>query len=337
MPPTPEAAGALARALAALPVVVEDVRWTATPRSVPSYPGGRRPHSVVTLAGAGASGAGEHVGWSDADHARFGAAAPTLAPRGRRPLGGWAADLAWRAPEPYDRAALEAAAIDLALRQAGTNLFALAALAPAPVRYVVSFDRRPDPAAAARELRAAVPAVELKVDVDPAWDEAAWRALAATGAVAVLDWKGGGAPAEHERAHRLFRHALLEDPGPGDVPWSAGVRSRLAADATVLRAVDVAALPVAPVAVNVKPARMGGVLEALACVAACAARGIVVYVGGMFEVGPGRAQLQALAALLCPEGPNDVAPIGVGTAPPPRPPRLRVDPDAPGFGAPLLP
>jgi hypothetical protein len=38
--------------------------------------------------------------------------------------------------------------------------------------------------------------------------------------------------------------------------------------------------------------------------------GIVVYGGGQSEIGPGRAQIQLLAALFYPDGPNDVAPIG---------------------------
>jgi len=44
-------------------------------------------------------------------------------------------------------------------------------------------------------------------------------------------------------------------------------------------------------------------------------------------VGVGRQQLRALAALLCPDAPNDVAPL----VPPERPPRLAVDVSAPGF------
>ena len=82
---------------------------------------------------------------------------------------------------------------------------------------------------------------------------------------------------------------------------------------------------------NVKPARMGGVLEALAAIAACAAAGIPSYLGGMFEVGVGRAQLQTLAALFAPEMPNDVAPIGVGGTPPTWPPRLVLPATGVGF------
>jgi L-alanine-DL-glutamate epimerase-like enolase superfamily enzyme len=298
---------------------------------VPSYPGGLRPSATVVLAGGGARGHGEHVGWTDAAHASLRSTLGALVPRGRTRVGDLAAALAARTADPYHRAALEAAAVDLACRQAGTNLFRLADAVPTPVRYVLSFDRRIDPVSEARRLLAATPGLRLKLDVDGAWDDAVWAGLAATGAVDVLDWKGTGAVAEHERAHRFLPAALLEDPRPG--AWSAGVRARLALDAAIGSAADLGRLPVRPAAVNLKPARLGGVLETLATAAACAAAGIAVYVGGMWEVGVGRAQLHVLAALLSPNGPNDVAPIAIGDAAPARPPRLAVDGDAPGYGA----
>ena len=40
----------------------------------------------------------------------------------------------------------------------------------------------------------------------------------------------------------------------------------------------------------------------------CDEHEIVLYGGGMFELGPGRGQIQYLASLFHPEGPNDVAP-----------------------------
>ncbi len=83
---------------------------------------------------------------------------------------------------------------------------------------------------------------------------------------------------------------------------------------------------------NLKPARMGGVLAALDAAMTCAAHGIALYMGGMFEIDVGRRQLQALAALLCPDGPNDVAPIARANATAARPERLAVDDAAPGFG-----
>jgi hypothetical protein len=43
--------------------------------------------------------------------------------------------------------------------------------------------------------------------------------------------------------------------------------------------------------------------------ARCERRDILVYVGGMFEVGVGRRQLRDLASVLCPDAPNDLAAI----------------------------
>lgn len=325
MPATPEV---LRAALGALAVTIDDAESTVGAVAVPSYPGEPRPHSVLTLRGAGAAGRGEHVGWTAAAHLACRDHALPRVPRGRWPLAAWSAALAGVVPEPYDRAALEAAAIDLALRQHGVSLFGLVRQPPRPVRYVVSFARVADPAAEARRQGD----VELKVDVDPAWDDATFAALAAAGRIAVLDWKNGGTRADHERAHRLLPEALLEDPCWELAPWSHAVQRRLAADAPLARAADVHRLPVRPAAANLKPARMGGILEALDAVTACQARGIAVYLGGMFEIDVGRRQLHALAALLCPDGPNDLAPITRAGETPVRPARVAVDGDAAGFG-----
>ena len=183
----------------------------------------------------------------------------------------------------------------------------------------MTFERVADPVARAR---AEAPGVALKIDADPGWSDDTYAALAALGRVAVLDFKGAG---DTERAHRALPQALIEDPGSGS--WSESLARRLSFDAAVTSAAALDALPARPAAVNLKPARMGGVLEALACATHCAAEGIAVYMGGMFEVGVGRAQLRALAALLCPDGPNDIAPL-LETV---RPARLPVDGTAPGF------
>src|SRR6185295_13239067 len=50
---------------------------------------------------------------------------------------------------------------------------------------------------------------------------------------------------------------------------SPGLRERISFDGPILRASDVAALPLVPSALNVKPARMGGWIEALTAIAAC--------------------------------------------------------------------
>ncbi|MEW6271891.1 MAG: hypothetical protein AB1689_21625 [Thermodesulfobacteriota bacterium] len=323
-------AARLRAGLAALPVAIASAACDTRAVPVPSYPGGARPSTILTLAGRGARGRGEHVGWTDEEHEAFARriAALELA---RCATIDDVSRLAADALEPYDRAALEAAAIDLALRQAGAALADVAGAAPRALRYVVSFERCDDPVARAQRELATRAELGLKVDVDPAWSDATFASLARLGRVAVLDFKLSGAVGDHERAHRLLPGALLEDPLPGEPRWSPGVRDRLSLDAAVTSAAALATLPERPAAVNVKPARMGGVLEALDAVAWCAARDVGVYFGGMFEIGPGRAQLQALAALLCPEAPNDVAPIGVGDVAAPRPPRLAPRRDA-GFG-----
>jgi L-alanine-DL-glutamate epimerase-like enolase superfamily enzyme len=314
VPRTPE------QALAALPIVVDEVACAVEGVPLACYPGTVRPTSEVRLG----DGRGENVAWTAAAHETFRARMDRV-PRGRWPrLDAWAAAMREAFADPYERAALEAAAIDAALRQARTSLFDLVGVAPRPVRYVVSFERVGDPLERVCAERCAT---EVKLDVDPGWDDATWAALAALGRVAVLDFKLSGSLAAHERAHRVLPRALVEDPA-GRGPWSASLWKRLSFDASVTSTAAVDGLPARPAAVNVKPARMGGVLEALACVTRCRADGIAVYLGGMFEVGAGRRQLRTLAALLCPDGPNDIAPL----VEPERPARLAVDGAAVGLG-----
>lgn len=323
-------AAALASRLAALPVRIERARCDVAPVAVPSYPDGPRPSSTLVLDGASHRGCGEHVGWTDAAHAAFAERATAL-PLARCATVGEVSTLAReQLADGYDRAALEASAIDLAVRQSATSLFALCGAAARPVRYVLSFERVADPGARARRELAPNPNLDLKIDADPSWSEDTLAELAALGRVAVIDFKRTGERADHLRAHRLLPHALLEDPACTSEPWPPALRARLALDATVASAADVAALADPPAAVNVKPARVGGVLEALAVIAACAARGIDVYMGGMFEVGVGRVLVQTLASLFSPDGPNDVAPIALAGRPVARPDRLVVAPAARG-------
>ncbi|MFN2427677.1 MAG: hypothetical protein ABR587_14655 [Candidatus Binatia bacterium] len=318
----------LGAALEALPVHIDEVEVHFSHASIPSYPDGARPTSVVTLRGEGLAGYGEHVGWTDAEHAGFREAAAGVC-RGSWQLGGWAKALAAR--PAYDRAALEAAAIDLALRQRGTSLLGFAGVDPGPVRYVVSFERVDDPVAAAARSG---DSIELKIDADPAWSDDTWRGLAALDRIAVIDFKLGGDAADHERAHRHLPEAWIEDPRPGSAPWSPALLRCLSADAAVTSTAMLATLVPAPAAVNIKPARMGGVLEAIACLETCRQRGIPTYIGGMFEVGVGRKLSAVLAALACPDSPNDIAPL-IGESP--RPLRLLVDANAPGLAGDLLP
>jgi L-alanine-DL-glutamate epimerase-like enolase superfamily enzyme len=326
VPPTLESerARGLAAALGLRELVIEDIDVEVGAVPVASYPERVRPTALVHLAGRGSIGTGESVAWSEAAQEDFRLRAIGM-PRGRWLLRPWATVIADTGASPYTRAALEAAAIDLALKQGAITIFELASATPAPVRYVVSCPVGPDPSALEG------PPVELKLDAEPAWSDGVYRALAARGGIAVLDFKGS--VADYERAHRALPAAWIEDPVGKGASWSESLRARLSVDATLTAASMLDALHFVPGAVNVKPARMGGVFEALETIARASERGMEVYLGGMFEVGIGRRQLWALAAMLCPEGPNDVAPIGIAGLPPPRPPRLEVDGRTPGFGA----
>src|SRR5258705_4758838 len=130
VPPTPDPAG-LGETLASLPVLVEDVACDVGSVTVPAF-GGARPTSVVTLRGRRTAGRGENIAWTEAAQDHF-AMHARVAPRGGWCLGDWSAAMREVIAEPYERAALEAAALDLALRQARTSPFQLAMLKPSPV------------------------------------------------------------------------------------------------------------------------------------------------------------------------------------------------------------
>ena len=72
---------------------------------------------------------------------------------------------------------------------------------------------------------------------------------------------------------------------------------------------DIEALTWPPRLLNLKPARFGSVRRLFETYDYCETQGIRAYGGGMFEQGPGRGQLQYLASLFHPNGPNDLAPV----------------------------
>ena len=129
--------------------------------------------------------------------------------------------------------------------------------------------------------------------------------------------------------------AWLEDPAltPETEAVLAEHRDRVTWDAIIHSVADIEALPWPPRTVNVKPSRFGSVERLFAAYDYCAARGIGAYGGGQWELGPGRGQIQLLAALFHPDTPNDVAPrdfnlepqAGLPTSP------LLVTPRATGF------
>ncbi|HEY7470873.1 MAG TPA: hypothetical protein VIE68_00860 [Gemmatimonadota bacterium] len=306
--------GALAERLASLAVRIDAL---AVERgSVPLagyYDGAPRPTGIALLSGAGESGRGECVAWTSAEQDAFAIACGRLELPAAGTIEGLSLVLAIELDDPYHRAAVEGAALDLALRQAGTNPFRVAGRRAAMVRFCRSTGRTPDPLAAIAPVLAEDPEARLKLDV-PAegWPAATWEALARTRRVVVLDFKRESDLDQVRLAHRAVPDAWLEDPPPGAITLDprGGWLARVALDGYVLAAVDLDDPEIPPAAVNVKAPRVGGWLEALRCLETCHRRGWKAYMGGMFEVDVGRAQARVLASLFTAESWNDLAPLG---------------------------
>ena len=318
-------------ALAGLPLTVEDYALERLEQEVSS--GFALVRTVIRLRGGATDGVGEDVSYDVPDHERLQEAGPVLPLAGTWTLASFCDHLEeldlWPAPPErpastlYRIWAYESAALDLALRQAGVSLHERLGLTPRPVRFVVSL-RLGEPASMA-PLRARLdtyPALQFKLDPTAEWTTELAAAVAATGAVESLDLKGQYAgsvvdvapdPELYRRLLMTFPGVWLEDPHTGNAEIDAliaPVRDRVTWDAIIHGVADIENLPYAPRMVNVKPSRLGGLRSVLAAYAYCEQHAIAMYGGGQFELGPGRGQIQYLASLFHPDGPNDVAPGG---------------------------
>jgi L-alanine-DL-glutamate epimerase-like enolase superfamily enzyme len=322
--------GVLADRLEALPVRVEAATVATGEAALADYPGGLRPTSTIRIGGAGEMGLGENVAFSGEAHSAFVDLARLIERQLRAAGGGLMVTDAMslvervttrepaerRAPAQaaisrYARAAVEAALIDLGLRQAGLGIGALAGVAEARLRFVVSFDGGGDPVGHIDRLRAAGWCGALKLDVDPGWSGSIRRAIAAEAGLAILDFKGRGDGALVCDLSGRFPAAVFEDP-----PSTEG-HPRCARDAPVVDVDAASAALACGEAINLKAPRMGGPLAALRALelarnTAARVGALRAYWGGMFEVGAGRRQARALAALFCPDAPNDLAPHDLG-------------------------
>jgi L-alanine-DL-glutamate epimerase-like enolase superfamily enzyme len=233
------------------------------------------------------------------------------------------ADAGMTAFVQYRRWAFESAAADLALRQAGRSLADLFGREPRPIHFVVSLRLGEPPSAEPVTRRlAAYPRTRFKLDSAPSWDDGLLAELAATGAVASIDFKGAykGTPVDvptdpelYRRIAETFPEAWLEDPDltlPAADEALRPYRDRITWDAPIHGVADIEALPFQPRTINVKPSRIGTWKELLGTYEWCAERGIVSYGGGQSELGVGRGQIQYLASIFHPDEPNDIAPSG---------------------------
>jgi hypothetical protein len=284
--------------------------------------------TIVHLQGAGEEGIGEDVIYSAEDHPP----PDDLPLAGSHTLDSFSQHLdgqefflhepqreAWH---DYRRWAFESAALDLALRQAGSSLADVVGREPRPVTFVTS-RRLVDPPSAS-QIQAWLdlyPDLRFKLDPTSSWDDRLVAELAATGAVDSVDLKGQYEgtvvdqppdPALYRRVIDALPEAWIEDPAITDEtrPILEPHAARITWDAPIHSVQDIENTPWPPRSINIKPSRFGTVRRLFEAYDYCADRGIAPYGGGQWELGPGRGQIQYLASLFHPDTPNDVAPGG---------------------------
>lgn len=314
--------------LADLPVEIE----SCTLRGLSKNVGFDRQTTVVCLHGGSEEGVGEDVIPYPVDQATFQSAGPpdlagswTLAEFGAHidgldlfatePLAG--AYRVWR------RWAFHSAALDLALRQTGRALHEVLGLEPQPMAFVLSMSLGEPPSTdGLRNVLDRYPGLRVKLNAFTSWDDRLLAELAELNAVETVDFKGFTAdlgegfpadPALYRRVAEALPDAWLEDPNlttPEADAALAPYRDRVTWDTPMSSIADIQEQAFAPRMINIKPSRFGSLQALCAGYDFCAERGIGVYAGGMFELGPGRGQAQYLASLFHPDTPNDIAPAG---------------------------
>jgi hypothetical protein len=274
--------------------------------------GWTRVTTTVVLAGAGETGLGEDVTYDAEMHDGV--------PDELMLAGTWSLeDISHRLDdfeeltEGYRRWAFESAALDLALQQGEIGLGEALGREGRPVRFVVSTRAAPE------RWLAVAPELEFKLDAEKDWDRELLRRLRELGRVRVVDFKAyyRGTSVDLAPDPELYRavaeelpDAIIEDAWleDGCREALAGAEDRLSFDAPVHSLADLDGLPLEPRWLNIKPSRFGTARELLETIEACEERGISMYGGGQYELGPGRLQIQRLASIFYPDGPNDVAP-----------------------------
>ena len=325
-----ESGSALWARLSELPVVVESYELERLAAQL-AY-GFERVTTRIRLRGGGVDGLGEDVSPYEGEDDTLHVIGPVLPLAGEWTLGSlcerlgeldqWPVAPRWEMARWWRNWAFESAALDLALNQAGRPLHEIVVREPRPLRFVNSLGLGEPPTFdPIRRRLDRHPDLRFKLDATPAWTPELIEELAATGAVEIVDFKGhyglelGELPAVlamYERVIAAFPDALLED--AHDLPevkeLLAPEAHRISYDAPIHSAADLDAVPLEPRAVNIKPCRVGDLRSLLDVYAACDARGLITYGGGMGELDVGRGQIQLLASLFHADGPNDTAPSG---------------------------
>jgi L-alanine-DL-glutamate epimerase-like enolase superfamily enzyme len=230
----------------------------------------------------------------------------------------------------YRRWAIESAALDLALRQAGAPLHEVLGREPQPLNFVVS-QRLGEPPTMhlVDQLLERYPGTRFKLDATPSWSDDLIAALVETGAVDAIDFKGcyKGTPVDvdtdaglYRRIAEAFPEAKLEDPDLEPQDARAALephQHRITWDAPIHSVQDIQDRLWDVRSINVKPSRAGAIERLFDIYDYCAEKDIACYSGGQSELGVGRGQAQLLASIFHPDGPNDIAPSGYDWQDPP--------------------
>lgn len=242
----------------------------------------------------------------------------------------WPEPPEWDLQRNWRRWTFESAALDLALRQANTDLADALGRTPQPLTFVNSFGLGDPPdidkVAARRQMH---PTVGFKLDVAPSWTQEIMDRVAGVEGVATIDFKGqyglevedeAALLAMYERTVATFGpDVMLEDPHdlPEVLELLTPIADRVSYDAPITTVESIASTAITAQIVNIKPCRVGRLDELSRLYAHCEAHGIRMYNGGMGELGVGRGQAQLLASLFHPDAPNDIAPSDYNLLEPP--------------------
>lgn len=211
---------------------------------------------------------------------------------------------------PMAKAAVEAAVLDAELRDAGQSLAS---------RLGATRDRVPAGVAvgihdSVAEMLDVVGAhlaegyVRIKLKIEPGWDVAPVEAVRERYGDVPLQVDANSAYTLDDAPTLarldpfdllLIEQPLAEDDIAGHAVLSGLITTPVCLDESITSArsaADAIARGACRV-VNVKPGRVGGLLEAVRVHDVCVANGVAVWCGGMYETGIGRAANVALAAL----------------------------------------
>lgn len=326
-----------------LPLHVTHLRWERLALPLPGN--WTRATRLLTLGGpAGKRGHGEDVSWVEVPMEELDALYPAEVLEFDGTLGDWSARLdaheqspaftaaaADRQSEPdFLRWAVESAGMELALHQSETSLAEVLGREATALRFCLSMGLGSPPSTERLRGWLGHGGYRFKLDASPAWDEPTVSELAALDCVDVVDMKAyyQGTRVDNPVDAGLYQRVadglpevVLEDLLPNDetLPLLRANQQRLAWDAPIHAFEDlddVVPDGIRPGYLNIKPSRFGTWRKLLAAYDGAARAGMRCYGGGQFELGHGRAQIQALAALFHPDAANDVAPLAFHTAEP---------------------